>query len=476
MNARAVLIWVVVAAVLAGVYLLLGSPARQSRAEAGDGELLRIPIDPAQVDRIEVRAGEESVVVERAAWSSTGWTLRWSENGREVAWAAREQRVRGALRALSSARLGARDGGVGESAEASWTLGSGDERVRVDLMSGGVGGRRGIRVFDGSDGEGISAWAARDVASVMAPEAMMVWRDGAALPRVGSGASSLTIEGGGARVVLGRSRGAWSVREPVEAPAEDRVVEDALGRLASLDAGEGGGLWVGSSDDEVTGLDRPIAVIELETVQRVPEGDGFRREVTRQRLEIGGNARASGATRFVRARSDVIVEGALDKARSLGPVVLAMDVSAMSRLTSSVEAYVSRVPSEVSGADVGVVRVLDGPVEDVGEFVRDRRGWVRAGDEASLSGGDRRAIDGLLRIACEEAAARVEVLGAESEVDGRLCEVRLESRGGTVLGSFELGVSGDGEAMVLRDGAVFWISESAERAAVIAWLGRVLGD
>ena len=477
MSGRVVLSWVVVAAVLSGVYLLTGSTGNREGAGVGNQTLLRIPIDPARVDRIEVLEGEDRVVVERAGWSPTGWVLRWREDGLEMAWAAREQRVRGALRALSSARLGARDAGGDERVERAWTLRLSDgSRVRVELLEGGVGGRRGVRVFDGREGEGTAAWAGRDLASALAPEAMMAWRDGVALPRVGSGASAVTIEGRGARVSLARSRGAWYVREPVVARCEPGVVEDVLGRLASLDAGEGGGLWVGASDDAVTGLDEPIAVIELETTRQIPEGDGFRREVTRQRLEVGGTARAAGATRFVRARSDTIVEGSPDPERRLGPVVLAMDVSALSKLTASVEAYVSRTAGEVRAADVGAVRVLLAAGANAGVFRRDRRGGVREGEDRSVGGDDRIAIEALLRLICESPADRVEVLGAESAVDGRVCEVRLESLGGTVLGSYEVGVGDDGRSLTLRDGAVFWIFEGAERERIVAWLRRVLRD
>jgi hypothetical protein len=68
----------------------------------------------------------------------------------------------------------------------------------------------------------------------------------------------------------------------------------------------------------------------------------------------------------------------------------------------------------------------------------------------------------------------VEVLGAVSEVDGRLGEVRFESLGGSVLAAFELGATGTGEALVLREGPVFWISQAPEAGGVIAWVREML--
>ncbi len=469
-----------VAAALACVYLLAGGP----RADRGGGSALetlsRIPIDPAQVERLEVVGADGSAVsVERAGWSPTGWVLRWSENGREIAWAAREQRVRGALRALSSARLGARTGEDEEEIEARWLIDSaGGRRTTVELLGGSVGGRRGVRVIE-DDGAAALAWAGRDVASALTFESMMTWRDGAALARVGSGASSLSIEGGGARVVMARARGRWVVREPVEVRGNDSVIERALGRLATLDGGDRGGLWVGSDDDAVTGLDAPIAVIEVETVRRIAEGETFVREVTRQRLEVGGAGEASGETRFVRASSGVEREGEVVAERALGPVVLVVGVEELSRLTSRAEAYVSRVPASVKAADVGAVRVLGDGGEELAVYRRDRRGWKETREGRSVSTAEASGIKGLLLIACEREAARVEVLGAESEIEGRLCEVRLESLGGSVLGVFEVGSGGtedEGEALVLRDGAVFWISDDPARVGVLEWVRGVVGD
>ena len=124
MNGRVVLLWVVVAAALAGVYLLTGRSRVVGSGEAADGGLWRVPIDPARVERLEIETADGRwAVVERAGWSPTGWVARWEEGGRAVAWAAREQRVRGALRALSSSTLGARDEGEGGGGvEATWTL------------------------------------------------------------------------------------------------------------------------------------------------------------------------------------------------------------------------------------------------------------------------------------------------------------------------------------------------------------------
>ncbi len=468
--------WVCVAAVLAGVYLLFGGGSRGGGGEHGEA-LTRIPIDPAQVERLEVMDPDgSSVSAERASWSPTGWVLRWTENGRELAWAAREQRVRGALRAVSSARLGARTGEDDSETAATWvfeSLGSGG--VVVELLEGGVGGRRGVRVV-GASGEPQAAWAGREVASALTMASMMTWRDGAALPRVGSGASLLTIEGSGARVVMSRARGRWFVREPVEVRGNEGVIGQTLAQLETLEGGDGGGLWVGSEDDRVTGLDTPVAVIEIESVRRIPEGDAFVREVTRQRLEVGGAAQASGETRFVRARSDVIREGEALAERSLGPVVLVVDVSVLSRLTSRVDAYVSRVPASATAADVGVVRLLDDEGAALGVYRRDRRGWVKEGSEQSVSGATERGIEGLLSIACERETDRIEVLGAESAIEGRLCEVRLESLGGTVLGVFELGAGDDGASLALRDGAVFWISRDPSAAGVLAWLGGIVAE
>ncbi|MFI4897110.1 MAG: hypothetical protein ACIARR_04730 [Phycisphaerales bacterium JB059] len=473
MQGRVVLAWVVIAAALAGVYLLTGRAGRVEPREDAARPLLRVPIDPARVERVELSMADgRDASVERAAWSPTGWVAHWTEGGREVAWAVREQRVRGALRALSSSALGVREAGEGEGeVEATWTIRSmGGETCEVALLEGGVGGRRGIRI-EGVEGAA-SRWIGREVAQAFTIESVMAWRDGRMAAGVASGATSLTIEGGGGRVALARSRGSWFVREPVEARAEAGVVEDALARVASLDAGDGGGLWAGADDAEVTALASPLATIEVESVGRVAQGEGFLREVTRWRVEIGGTASGNGATRFVRARRDVILDGEVLKERSLGPVVRAVDVSTLSKLTSRAEAYVSRAPTGVLAADVGVVRLIGDQGEVV--FERDRRGWVRGGEAVSVAGETARGIETLLSLACGQAASRVEVLGAVSEVDGRLGEVRFESLGGSVLAAFELGATGTGDALVLREGPVFWISEAPEAGGVVAWVRETL--
>ncbi len=474
MSERVVMVWVVVAGVLAAVYLLVsGGSGRDSTGPGRDTTAAgRLEIDPGTVVAVRVESGERSVVVERDGASATGWVVRWQQGDRDLAWAAREQAVRAAVRLLATAVLEARD--AGDAAGEAWVehaaieveMAGGDVAL-MRVGSGAVGGRVPARVSGGG------VWAPRELAAAMEPEALLAWRDTRLLPRVGGAeASRLRVGGGVTEVELHRARGRWTLAHPIEALGDAARVEEVLGRLASIEAQE---LDAGLGDGGVMRLDQPAATIVVETDRREARGDTFERVLTRQTLEVGGEADASGRTRFVRARAIVEREGEVEA--ELGPVIGIMEVAPLGRVTARAEAYVSRAPVGVGAADVGIVSLHRMDETEVARFERDRLGWRRVdGDGGGTVGpGEAAGLGALLELCCGIGFGRVEVLGRESGVHEPIGVVRLETLGGGRLASLEVGgVAGEDGGLVARDGGVFWIATGEENASIARWLASLI--
>ncbi|MEZ6243340.1 MAG: hypothetical protein R3B57_09880 [Phycisphaerales bacterium] len=476
MSGRVVMAWVCVAGVLAAVYLLVSGGSGGGAGHRAPGQVIttRLAIDPGTVVALRVETGGARVAVERDPASATGWVVRWHEGDRDVAWAAREQAVRAGVRTFAAAALDPREGGSKDETLDGATIEvemSDGVVSRMRLGGEAVGGRVAARVGVGAGEE--TVWAPREIAAAIDPVALLAWREMRLMPPIGgSEASGLTIEGGESGVTLRRVRGKWSLERPIEARADEARVQDVLGRLGSIEAEE---LDAGGAADGVMRLDHPAATIMVETERREARGDGFDRVVTRQTLEVGGEADASGKTRFVRAGEVVEREGKVEA--ELGPVVGIMEVAVLGRVTARAEAYVAKAPVGVSPGDVGVVSLARVGGGEVARFERDRRGWRRVdgGRAEAVGEGEAAGLGALLELCCGSGFERVEVLGRESGVTEPIGVVSLETLGGGKLASFEVaGADGDTGGIVARDGGVFWIATGEGNASIARWLASLV--
>lgn len=451
MRVQTVLIWVVVAGLLAGVVAL----ARSNGSASGSGatrSTWTIPLDPTRVARLERRTnGRPADTAERSGADT--WTLRWTDaDARTRSWPADPGRIRAALRLLSTAEIIPSSDESDLTPETTVTVTETDGRA-VEIWFGdrAAGGQTPVVVLvKGSDGLAERRVDGRIGSAV--PDAFMrtdwtTWRDPTLFDASAATVNSMSIQTNQHRVRVERGPRGWRITEPFEIGADPAEVERAIGVLRAMTAASFEDRPPG---DDVTGLDRPIATVRVET----PEGS--------QTLAVGRAADATGKILF----------GRLTNADQTATIRL--DAESLSRVTAVPDVYVRRSALSVPPGDIGRVRFV-GPSGRVHlDIARADTGWAARGEPASP--GQRDAIDRLITVLTTEPAAAVAYRPKASEPRGELGAVELQTREGASIGMVRLRTEQGPQGMYLLmamdrgdDAELVWTGVSETAKGVVAW-------
>lgn len=456
MRVRTVLIWVVVAGVLAGLVVLTRGLKLNGSDEAAP-VAWTIPLDPARVVSL-VRTGEDGAEsrVNRAPGSVGVWNLRWRGPGDDAetrTWGGDDARIRAVLRLLGTTPIIA-DLGVAEPITGATVraVESDGRSVEVTFGARSVGGRTPVSVIvrspDGLAEKRVDGQVGSGVADALVRGDWSAWRDHALFEPGLSGVVALTMEAGDRGVRLERGGTGWGITRPFVLEADTGEVQRVLGVIHSLQAAS---FEDSPPPDEVTGLDEPVATIRVER-------DGGARTLT-----IGRPADADGTELFARVRSG-----------DVGGVVR-VDAERIGDLTAVAEAYARRTPLGVSVADIGMVRLFGLEAQTLLEAARVAGEWSVGGRPASPD--ERDAIDRLLLVLTAEPAALSASRDLDSDSKGFLGRVEVLTGDGRPIGSFTLRV-GEGLRLVMvrdRDDGVrlVWTNISEQAKAVAVWAGAL---
>ena len=452
MRLQTVLIWVVVAGLLAGVVAWTRSggvgPARSDAPTTWT-----IPIDPARVERLVQGVDGRETSVTRA--EADTWMIRWSDaEARPQVWKADPGRVRAALRLLSTAAIVVADEELDIKPTDTIEATERDGRsVEIWFGQRAAGGQTPVVVLV-KDTDGIAQKRVDGRIGSGVPDAFVradwsIWRDPTLFDATAATADALTIRTAADGVRLERGPRGWSITEPFRLDAETGEIERAIGVLRTLQASS---FEADPPEDAVTGLDEPIATVRLDS-----------RTGTRM-MEVGGQADSGRGLLFARVAAGETA------------ATVRLDAQSLSGISAAPAAYARRVPLNMNPGDIGRVRFL-------GKDGRPRLDATRSGGEwltgsEPVAPAQRDAIDRLVRVLTAEPAAQINISqpGAESATVGELGTVECLTRDGVPVASLRLRTAqGTGGmrlliAMDLSNGAeIVWTAATEQASAVVAW-------
>lgn len=456
MRVQTVLIWVVVAGLLAGVVAWTRSggvgPARTDAPATWT-----VPIDPARVERLTQTVDGRETSVARA--EADTWLLRWpDDNARTQVWKADPGRVRAALRLLSTAAIIVSDDELDIKPTDTVQATERDGRsVEIWFGPRAAGGQTPVVVLvkdtDGIAQRRVDGRIGSGVPDAFVRTAWSVWRDPTLFEATAATADALTIRTAADDVRLERGPRGWAITDPFRLEAETPEVERAIGVLRALQASS----FVNDPPpDTVSGLDEPIATVRLDS-----------RSGTRV-LRVGGQA---GGERGLLFAEVVTGETA---------AVVRLDAQSLSGISAAPAAYARRVPLSVDAGDIGRIRLL-------GKDGRVRLDAARSGGEWLVDSGpaapaQRDAIDRLVRVLTAEPASQITIAERSEPASGtgELGLVECFTREGVPVASVRLrtepGANGMRLIMAsdLSNGSEIVRTATSEQAgAVVAWAALV---
>lgn len=423
MSTKAVIIALVIALCLGiGAYLVL-QPAPKPKAAPdafASGERV-CSLDPARVQSIEVAPAQGSLMTLQRSGDGQ-WALavaRQSTRG-AGAWPLEEGRVPNLLRVMD--KLQALD-----TPQANATMGPDAMRVTVRtddgksttflLSSRTLTGRGLLKVIDGGAGKSVAELIAGpgklavvddSIHRVFREPGPLGWRDTTALRGVGPDVTRITAENNELKLKLGRIQGAWALQEPVSAPADVSQVAKLVATLSGLRITDF--LDDGAPQDDITGLDAPIARVTAETDRRsiTDEKQTVSTRTETQTLIVGKPADSAAKTRYARLgdKGSVVVIAGEGLARELFDPI----------------GYVSKKAAQTPVPDVGMLVIERVPVDTAADaaapappaplgrvFRRNLETWkeVSGASEVTVDETMGKAVADLLRFMTAENAASV---------------------------------------------------------------------
>lgn len=451
MRLQTVLIWVVIAGLLAGLVALTRS-RHQASERAQTASTWTIPIDAARVATLR-RTVPGSPPMTAARSGPDAWSLAWSDAAAQPrVWKADPGRVRAALRLLSTAEIILSPDRHDLTPTTTVEVAESDGRsVEIWFGPRAAGGQTPVVVLvKGADGVAQRRVDGRIGSGV--PDAFVradwsLWRDPTLFDASAASTQALSIRTGTHRVRVERTARGWAITEPFAIEADAAEIERTIGVLSGLRAASFDDT---APADELTGLNEPLAVIRIET------------SAGARTLEVGGVVETSGNMRFGR-----ITAGEQSAA-------IRFDLEGLARISARPEVYARRIPVAVGIADIGGVRFLgpDGRVRV--DAAREAGEWRINNAPAPPS--QRDAIDRVVRVLTAEPANRVSFGPTASDPAGELGTVELRSREGVTIASVALRTERAGDSMrliaAIRRGEgseLTWTSVSDQAKAVVAW-------
>jgi hypothetical protein len=460
MRVQTVLIWVVVAGLLAGVVALTRSgPGARMTAGPETPARWTVPIDPARVASLR-RTVPDTTPSTAERTGPDAWTLRWTDTaGQARSWSADPGRIRAALRLLGTAEITLSDEPHEMAPTTTLQVTEADGRsVEIWFGARAAGGQTPVVVVvKGADGVAEKRVDGRIGSGV--PDAFVrtdwsFWRDPTIFDAGVAVTDALAIQTQTHRVRVQRTNRGWAVTEPFAIEADAGEIERAVIALQGMKAQS---FDDSSNPDTITGLDNPIVTI------RVEARTGIRT------LEVGGPAE-SGGGRFGRITAGDSV------------AIIRFDIEAL-HISVSPEAYTRRTPVALGPADIAGLRLTgaDGRVR-----LDARRGptgageWILGDDPAPASRDQRDAIDRVVRVLTAEPAARVAAQARPAPTapptSGRLGTLELLGLDGGVLATLRLRTEPGADAMRLLvstdlddDRELVWTHATDQAKGVVAW-------
>lgn len=475
MSRKAAMVSIVLALALCGAaYLLLA----ERTPPVPTGTILDFIPGDARALTIHRRDG----TVERAEAIGDGseWQITYRRTGDEAphGWPASPAQVRSAMRILSSLAPIAR-------AQRASALDADAVGVEVLLDDGAVRTMRlGSRMLSGRvlveltdpgphrpDLKGKVFWADGAISQMLAATGLRAWRETTAFPNLAREASRVKLTGAGGTIALARVGGAWAMREPVAAPADERAVVTLLNALAAMrvtDFGDGErGL------PETTQTLPPLASLVIESDAREAAGDGFVTRTTIREAEFIAVVGLAGDQVLVRTRRRIETGGAGGSPETTGATESAFTttLAGVAAIPSSPEALVARVSCRTRAGDVGGLAIQRTGSEPDRALVRTLDGWAEqrsGGEHVPLPKEVAEAANALVKFLCETPADGVLLKPPDSWKP--LWAIELRTLGGEPLEQVEVGVTpptaegGTPGTMTVRAGAV-WRTYSGTAAA-----------
>ncbi|MFN0132128.1 MAG: hypothetical protein ACKVW3_06310 [Phycisphaerales bacterium] len=442
--------------VMLAITLLLGSAAfvalRMPRAaDTHAGPLLTF--DPARVVALRLRAADGTEqIIERVGEE---WHVRVGGGG---PWPAAMQTVRGGLRFLADLtpeRAEREQGDFSDGVRLDITLTDGtSQTLRVAARAvGGLVLAAGSNASKSTENGERAGWVSADLHGLLVATGLKAWRDPAAIPGLGPDVWRISLEAGGAEVEMARQQGRWSLRKPIQAPADSEAIDRLVRRLASVTVVDF--LDEGAAERVQT----DAATIEVEWAERSEAGGEPRRWI--RRLVIGSATDLGG--RAISARAEV--QRGAEPVQGRQVSVLA---EPLAELKADAAVVMSRRSIEAPPADVGriEIRACDGP--GTTRFVaRTLDGWTLDGRPVSKD--DAGAVEGLLLVLASAKAAQI-VIGTGPPLTQARC-VTMATVGETPIAEVRVGIV-DGGRVAIRIGEVTRIYAEPAAAAAHAWLAR----
>ncbi|MBX3401933.1 MAG: DUF4340 domain-containing protein [Phycisphaeraceae bacterium] len=443
MSTKAVIGWLIVAVVLGigAIFAMRGPNPAGGASGPGVGSLV-LNFSPSAVRSIAINPlNERADTLTRADNAAGDWLLRLGDATRLTDWPVPGRTVDGLLLALSEARsvaAGPKAPDLGEKPTVATLALADGTSLTLRFAQRSLGGT-GLLEIQTSAGKTVAIVDDR-LHQMVRDRNIRQWRDRTAMPWARGDASRIRLENKDRAIAFGRIGSRWSLREPVQAPADGPAVGRLLSTLAEaqivefVDDAPGPGVQ--------TGLDAPNARILVE-IDR-PEGTPIRHT-----LDIGAAADARGERMFALIDGQRTVK--ID-ARNLGQ-------------TMDAAAYLWPHPTAVAAPDVGMIVIerLDASrvPEDGRVFKRSLDRWIeiREGSEVPVVEQELKEMDEALAFLTgtggPAGAPRPQGRLAEPEAYRPGARVSLRDIGGQPLETVEVGVSGVSALAIVRTGAVY---------------------
>ncbi|MFM9996774.1 MAG: hypothetical protein ACKVU4_13355 [Phycisphaerales bacterium] len=476
MSRKAAFVSIVVALALsAAAYLLLVERTPPTPTGTlldfigGDARALTIKRRDGTIERTEA-VGDGSV-----------WQVLYRPAGSDAshAWPASPTQVRSAMRILSTlapiavAQPGAEPDADGVAVEL--LLDDGTTRA-MKLGSRMLSGRVLVELTDPGplrpDLKGKVYWTDGAISQMLVATGLRAWRETTVFPNLGREASRVKLTGAGGTIVLARVGGAWAMREPVAAPADERAVVMLLNALAAMrvtDFGDGDrGL------PEPTGNLPPLASLVVESDAREAAGDGFVTRTSIHEAEFAAVVGLAGDQVLVRTRrrSETRGAGGAPEVAAATESAFTTTLAGVAAIPSSPEALVARASCRTRAGDAGGLLIRRGSIERT--LARTIDGWAESkhgGERVPLPKEDADAANALVKFLCEAPADAVRL--AQPEGWKAAWAIELRTLGGEPLEQTEIAVappsteSGPSGTITIRAGSVWRMYASTDAAAIM---------
>lgn len=452
MKIRTVLIWFVIAGLLAFAVAMSRSGSNATQTEA-QPQSWSIEIDPARAESIELKLeGTTHARAERAAAGIDRWIL----SGPAAAdWPADPERVRAALRLLATTAVSVSEEELQLDSDAPmiYVTESDGRSVEISFDPRASGGQVNA-IIDVRDAQSIVERRVHGRLPANLFDALIrtewgVWREQALFDSVTATAKSLTIEAGPNKVRLERGPRGWAIVSPYALEADSEEVARALSAIGSLRAES----FIDQPPPIAsTGLDRPLATITVAT------------ETNQQQLSLGRATDNSGKSIFATFNT------------SDTNTTISINPETVAQLTAVPEAYARRIPLGIAAADIGQIRLIAPNNRTRFHAKRQAGEWLV--DGATASPDQRDAIDRALRVLTLESAASVATQPISETHDGHLGEFRCFTAEGIPVASVSLRVGDELKLHIARPAGetreIVWTTLTDNAKGVVLWASALL--